>query len=78
MIRDEAEAVNYGLALMNGGVAVELHVFPGTSHGFDSLPPDLLPDLLPDWETSERLFELQGPALRRALDPVASHGQSAI
>ena len=67
-LRDEA--VNYAGALMNGGVAVELHVFRGTCHGFDSL--------LPDWETSERLFELQGAALRRALDPAANHGESAV
>jgi hypothetical protein len=40
-------------------VATELHVFPGTCHGFDSL--------LPEWETSQQLFELQGAALRRAL-----------
>ena len=42
------------LRLMWAGVATELHVFPGTCHGFDSL--------LPDWETSQRLFELQGAA----------------
>ena len=53
------EAVDYALRLMWAGVATELHVFPGTCHGFDSL--------LPDWETSQRLFELQGAALRRAL-----------
>jgi acetyl esterase/lipase len=56
-LRDEA--VDYALRLMWAGVASELHVFPGTCHGFDSL--------LPEWETSQRLFELQGVALRRAL-----------
>ena len=45
-------------------VATELHVFPGTCHGFDSL--------LPEWETSQQLFELQGAALRRALHHAAS------
>ena len=55
-LRDEA--LDYALRLMWAGVATELHVFPGTFHGFDSL--------LPDWETSQRLFELQGAALRRA------------
>ncbi|KUH99083.1 alpha/beta hydrolase [Mycobacterium sp. IS-3022] len=56
-LRDEA--VDYALRLMRAGVATELHVFGGTCHGFDSL--------LPEWETSVRLFELQGAALRRAL-----------
>jgi acetyl esterase len=56
-LRDEA--VDYALRLLWAGVATELHVFPGTCHGFDSL--------LPEWETSQRLFELQGVALRRAL-----------
>ena len=56
-LRDEA--VDYALRLMWAGVATELHVFPGTCHGFDSL--------VPDWETSTRLFELQAAALRRAL-----------
>jgi acetyl esterase/lipase len=56
-LRDEA--VDYALRLMWAGVATELHVFPGTCHGFDSL--------LPEWETSQRLFELQGVALRHAL-----------
>ena len=55
-LRDEA--IDYALRLMWAGVATELHVFPGTCHGFDSL--------LPDWETSQRLFELQGAALRKA------------
>jgi acetyl esterase len=56
-LRDEA--VDYALRLMWAGVGTELHVFPGTCHGFDSL--------LPEWETSQQLFELQGAALRRAL-----------
>jgi acetyl esterase len=56
-LRDEA--VDYALRLQWAGVATELHVFPGTCHGFDSL--------LPEWETSQRLFDLQGVALRRAL-----------
>lgn len=56
-LRDEA--IDYALRLMWAGVATELHVFPGTCHGFDSL--------LPEWETSQQLFELQGTALRRAL-----------
>jgi acetyl esterase len=56
-LRDEA--LDYALRLMWAGVATELHVFPGTCHGFDSL--------LPDWETSQRLFDLQGAALRKAL-----------
>lgn len=59
-LRDEA--IDYAVRLMRAGVATELHVFPGTCHGFDSL--------LPEWETSRRLFELQGAALRRALHPV--------
>lgn len=56
-LRDEA--LDYALRLMWAGVATELHVFPGTCHGFDSL--------LPEWETSQRLFDMQGAALRRAL-----------
>ncbi|AGB22731.1 esterase/lipase [Mycobacterium sp. JS623] len=55
-LRDEA--VDYALRLMWAGVATELHVFPGTCHGFDSL--------LPEWETSQQLFELQAAALRQA------------
>jgi acetyl esterase len=56
-LRDEA--LDYAQRLLVAGVATELHVYPGTCHGFDSL--------LPDWETSRRLFDLQGTALRRAL-----------
>jgi acetyl esterase/lipase len=56
-LRDEA--VDYALRLLWAGVATELHVFPSTCHGFDSL--------LPEWETSQQLFELQGAALRRVL-----------
>ncbi|MGE2712418.1 alpha/beta hydrolase [Mycolicibacterium litorale] len=56
-LRDEAIA--YAQRLLHAGVATELHVYPGTCHGFDSL--------LPDWEISRQLFALQGAALRRAL-----------
>jgi len=56
-LRDEA--IDYALRLMWAGVTTELHVFPGTCHGFDSL--------VPEWETSSQLFEIQGAALRRAL-----------
>jgi acetyl esterase/lipase len=51
------EAVDYALQLLRAGVSAELHVFPRACHGFDSL--------LPDWSDSERLFALQGQALRR-------------
>ncbi|WP_029111228.1 alpha/beta hydrolase [Mycobacterium sp. URHD0025] len=56
-LRDEA--LDYARRLLAAGVATELHLFPGTCHGFDSL--------LPDWELSQQLFALQGAALRRAL-----------
>lgn len=56
-LRDEA--LDYARRLLASGVATELHLFPGTCHGFDSL--------LPDWEVSQQLFALQGAALRRAL-----------
>jgi acetyl esterase/lipase len=51
------EAIDYALQLLRAGVSTELHVFPRTCHGFDSL--------LPDWSVSERLFTLQGQALER-------------
>jgi acetyl esterase/lipase len=56
-LRDEA--IGYAQRLLDAGVATELHVFPGTCHGFDSL--------LPGWEISRQLFALQAAALRRAL-----------
>ncbi|CDP83388.1 MULTISPECIES: alpha/beta hydrolase [Mycolicibacterium] len=56
-LRDEA--LDYARRLLDEDVATELHLFPGTCHGFDSL--------LPDWEVSQQLFALQGAALRRAL-----------
>ncbi|MCV7318179.1 alpha/beta hydrolase [Mycolicibacterium confluentis] len=59
-LRDEA--IDYALRLMWSGVSVELHVFPGTCHGFDSL--------VPQWEVSRQLFDLQGAALRTALHGV--------
>jgi acetyl esterase/lipase len=52
------EAIDYALRLLHAGVSTELHVFPRTCHGFDSL--------LPDWSASERLFTLQGNALTGA------------
>ncbi|MFN6554864.1 alpha/beta hydrolase [Mycolicibacterium septicum] len=56
-LRDEA--LDYARRLLAEGVATELHLFPGTCHGFDSL--------LPECEVSQQLFALQGAALRRAL-----------
>lgn len=53
------EAVDYALLLLRAGVSAELHVFPRTCHGFDSL--------LPDWSVSQALFALQGRALCSAL-----------
>ncbi len=55
-LRDEA--IDYAVRLMRSGVATELHVFPGTCHGFDAL--------VPEWETSQQLYALQGTALQRA------------
>lgn len=67
-LRDEA--IDYALRLMWAGVATELHVFPGTCHGFDSL--------LPEWDISRQLFDLQGAALRRALhQPASSRAMAA-
>lgn len=58
-LRDEA--IDYALRLMWAGVSTELHVIPGTIHGFDSMATD--------WEVSQDLFAQQGTALRRALHP---------
>lgn len=55
-LRDEA--VDFALRLMWAGVATELHVFPGSCHGFDSMVPAA--------EMSGQLWEIQGAALRRA------------
>jgi acetyl esterase/lipase len=55
-LRDEA--IDYARRLMSAGVPTDLHVFPGTCHGFDAF--------LPEWEISQQLYELQGGALRRA------------
>ena len=55
-LRDEA--LDYAPRLLRAGIATELHVFPSTCHGFDSL--------LPDWQVAEQLFTLRGRALRRA------------
>ncbi|CAN5355492.1 alpha/beta hydrolase [soil metagenome] len=58
-LRDEA--VDYALRLMWAGVSTELHVIPGTIHGFDSM--------VPEWVVSQELFAQQGTALLRALHP---------
>lgn len=55
-LRDEA--VDYALRLLWAGVPAELHVYPGTCHGFDSFAPDAQP--------SRDLMALQTNALRRA------------
>jgi acetyl esterase/lipase len=57
-LRDEA--IDYAVRLMRAGVATELHVFPGTCHGFDTF--------LPEWETSQQLYALQGATFRRAFN----------
>jgi acetyl esterase len=54
------EAIEHAQRLLRAGVGTELHVFPHTCHGFESL--------LPDWSVSQRLFELQGDVLRRIWD----------
>ena len=54
------EAIEYAQRLLRAGVGTELHVFARACHGFDSL--------LPDWSVSQRLFALQGDALRRIWD----------
>ena len=54
------EAIEHAQRLLRAGVGTVLHLFARTCHGFDSL--------LPDWSVSQRLFELQGDALRRIWD----------
>jgi acetyl esterase/lipase len=56
-LRDEA--LDYARRLLAAGVSTELHVFPGTCHGFDSL--------LPHGEMSRHLHTMQGAALTRGL-----------
>ncbi|MGV0834837.1 alpha/beta hydrolase [Mycolicibacterium thermoresistibile] len=56
-LRDEA--LDYAVRLLRCGVPTELHVFPATCHGFDTLAPHS--------EATRTLFALQGAALRRAL-----------
>lgn len=58
-LRDEA--IQYAVRLLTAAVPTELHVIPGTCHGYDSL--------LPDWQVSEQLFVLQAAALLRAFCP---------
>ena len=65
-LRDEA--VDYALRLMWAGVSTELHVYPGTCHGFDSL--------LPLWDTSQQLFATQAAALRRAFYPASASSRA--
>jgi acetyl esterase/lipase len=60
-LRDEA--MHYAVRLMRAGIATELHVFPGTCHGFDAF--------VPKWEISQQLYAMQGAALRRAFGQMA-------
>ncbi len=55
-LRDEG--LRYAQRLMEAGVATELHHYPGTFHGFDTLV---------DAEVSRRARAEQYGALRRAL-----------
>jgi acetyl esterase len=54
-LRDEGN--EFALRMLGDGVEVDLHVVPGTCHGFDVLPT----------EVSRRAFEEEVQALRRAL-----------
>ncbi|WP_442931037.1 alpha/beta hydrolase [Mycolicibacterium sp. 120320] len=56
-LRDEA--LDYARRLLAAGVPMEIEVFRGTCHGFDSL--------LPNWEMSRQLRAMQGAALTRGL-----------
>lgn len=55
-LRDEA--IDYAVRLIAAGVPTELHVFPATCHGFDSIAPDA--------EASRQAIAEQAAALRRA------------
>jgi acetyl esterase/lipase len=57
-LRDEA--IDYGVRLLRAGVATELHVFPGTCHGFEAF--------LPTWAITKQLYRLQGTALQQAFN----------
>lgn len=52
-------ALDYARRLLAAGVPMEIEVFRGTCHGFDSL--------LPNWEMSRQLHAMQGAALTRGL-----------
>lgn len=59
-LRDEA--LDYARRLLVAGVSTELHVYPRTCHGFDSV--------LPDWSTSRAHRALFATAARRLHDLV--------
>ncbi len=67
-IRCGDEAVDHALRLMRAGVPAELHVVPGTCHGFDSL--------IPEWELSRQMFDLQGARAAPGADAQLSASSS--
>ena len=66
VLRDEA--LTYSRRLSDAGVAVDVHLMPGTVHGFDGL--------LPESAVSRRAIDLQVSALARALRGGATPGAS--